>query len=688
MASYERSIFSIFPHYSILVALACLLGMPHAEIFAQPPKLSAVKIRFLNTKLVPALAAGSQTDSFKLTAQLFASASTEEVKLIDDFLTARQFPKASKLYIDEALFQIKNGSIQEPISSALMPIIETRLTDEINQRIASIEKDSAALASEDLPKAWQEIDDFFQRFQVLQQELDTVANIGNFARRSQITFNATGPSVNEKLEKLGPIKIQLIKREAKFRTQQVESSSATLETATDFHSQFVAASQMNNAKQFFEHFFSTNWNLFADQVLAETFKAKIRETIATAESQHTAVFEKSKVLREGLQWWLRGRYGAGRQAAGLLKPASATKHPETMFGLEMPKTRPTPTSRISFTPMAAVANSPEYFERRHHYNWIIGHRERFSEGTAGQVKSVFVPQQTETVTGQGPCGSGCQVVTTRYPERHLQYVSYVENIFDDQNIVPRLVGSFEYWNSLQSLERLVKISNSKEIEVYDNLISFRPEFSFHIGLAKAYGGDEISFDAKRIVFSNSAAQPQGAQNNPTAGKSTRSGLAWLMALARVELSASLSAYTDLENPFVKIPPTDFDRRQYEAIVFDDGLFHLQALNNDRDFQEISRKTKKASLLTLDYWRRLKLTQDLLAFAAESQFNNSQSSEYLASARKILNRKAKNMYTNISIEIFDVVQRQEQAVKYLHERTRGSGQVIDTRSCADFFIDGH
>lgn len=75
---------------------------------------------------------------------------------------------------------------------------------------------------------------------------------------------------------------------------------------------------------------------------------------------------KSRLFYVGLHWWLRGRYGRGVEARGLLKPAAALQSADAMFALYMPAEPPRPAD-----PFASDAASPE-IDRRHHYLWQIG----------------------------------------------------------------------------------------------------------------------------------------------------------------------------------------------------------------------------------------------------------------------------------------------------------------------------
>ena len=185
--------------------------------------------------------------------------------------------------------------------------------------------------------------------------------------------------------------------------------------------------------------------------------------------------------------------------------------------------------------------------------------------------------------------------------------------------MPRLVGSYEYWQALQTLGQLASQSTAEEIAVYDELISERPEFQFHVGLARAYWGPQVGFDAAALRVGQSPNQALALQAE--AGGTLRSGIGWLMALARIELSASLSAYTKTENPFAFFPVTPYDRQQYEILLFDDALNHLLALSQDPGLPKVAQPNRPADASSMDYLRRAKLVQDMVQAARKTSLNN-------------------------------------------------------------------
>ena len=67
----------------------------------------------------------------------------------------------------------------------------------------------------------------------------------------------------------------------------------------------------------------------------------------------------------GLHWWIRGRYGKGVAANGLLKGEHVKQNPAAGFALSMPRNRTLPTDPF------AEDNSERspYVARRHENTW-------------------------------------------------------------------------------------------------------------------------------------------------------------------------------------------------------------------------------------------------------------------------------------------------------------------------------
>jgi len=148
----------------------------------------------------------------------------------------------------------------------------------------------------------------------------------------------------------------------------------------------------------------------------------------------------------------------------------------------------------------------------------------------------------------------------------------------DDTFPYRLVGSYEYGTSLIDLGKLVDSSTSEEIAVYDKLIAMNPEYSF---------------------FSDG---------------DLKTSLAWMMALARIELGATMSMYGKTEDPFgaaVKVGGLEFGAEEYLEILVDDLATHLKAAQMDAGYQKALKPREKVDASSLAHLRRTQLINDLL-----------------------------------------------------------------------------
>jgi hypothetical protein len=99
------------------------------------------------------------------------------------------------------------------------------------------------------------------------------------------------------------------------------------------------------------------------------FIKSVAKEIEKSEKLAGDLAAKSRQFHEALHWWLRGRYGAGTEIAGLAKSPSAIRNPRLMTELDMPAEPPNP--RVASGDLNK--DVPRY-DRRHHYTWAWENR--------------------------------------------------------------------------------------------------------------------------------------------------------------------------------------------------------------------------------------------------------------------------------------------------------------------------
>jgi hypothetical protein len=282
-------------------------------------------------------------------------------------------------------------------------------------------------------------------------------------------------------------------------------------------------------------------------------------------------------LDQGLRWWLRGRFGQGPLAGGLVKLVpSGLGHDQAMQWLGTSPLMMPRVIRKPQNPLTVPAAFP--IARRHLEVW------RAESRISVQVGPQFIiarPDEsmanTALLAGSEPLLSFGQV---GYSFR------YLENRPEEMHLA-QLVGFVEYAMALAHFERLVELATPAELRTFDDLVGQDDRFVVHSHLSAKFDGLDA---ASSLRLPRQIPDPRAAHANE------RRGLAWLMALARVELGAMRASqsvqpgnpYVGVDSPqrfrpseifgdpyssFDRWPPTAFDRAAFVEIVFDGGRQH-------------------------------------------------------------------------------------------------------------------
>ena len=169
-------------------------------------------------------------------------------------------------------------------------------------------------------------------------------------------------------------------------------------------------------------------------------------------------------------------------------------------------------------------------------------------------------------------------------------------------MVKRLVGFMEYGNALGNLDALIKMSSPEELKMLDDLVKQRDEFTVYTNLSR------------RVQRGPSTLTEPDLDGD----KFDRRGLAWITALARVELGSMLAAFTPARSPFESIAATPYDLPQYRELLLDGTRSHYGALLSDPQLIRISRASPATSgTAMLSYSRRLVLARSMLRATGKS-----------------------------------------------------------------------
>ncbi len=145
--------------------------------------------------------------------------------------------------------------------------------------------------------------------------------------------------------------------------------------------------------------------------------------------------------------------------------------------------------------------------------------------------------------------------------------------------------------ALNNLDRLTQMMTDDERESLDEYIRQNDLFAVNVNLAND------------LQLSNNAAV------EPVSAAEKKLGLPWMTALARLELGAMLSAYTQAPRPFEVVSPTSDDIDAYRYLLLEAIRSHYLAMKRDPEIDDLFQPDNLVKVLS--YSRRLNMVQSML-----------------------------------------------------------------------------
>lgn len=157
-------------------------------------------------------------------------------------------------------------------------------------------------------------------------------------------------------------------QDIRLRAQRMEDAVQDLEEKDDYRTRLLAAFALATDARLLADYFKSHARVpdDGDTLTGELAAAEVAQLARRGErAAGEQLLLKSRLLFEGMHWWLRGRYGHGSEGGGLFKSKQVIKSPQLRFGLYMPTEPPRPTVPA----LKSTAIGVPQFDRRHHFVW-------------------------------------------------------------------------------------------------------------------------------------------------------------------------------------------------------------------------------------------------------------------------------------------------------------------------------
>ena len=418
-----------------------------------------------------------------------------------------------------------------------------------------------------------------------------------------VDFGEDAASIEELSRELREREMELRIQRLEFAVQLLQDSQARQPDVQTVKTRILAAAVVDGDGAALVEFFKTaakggeNIEFMRARLNDAQLPQQVRETVEQGRALAGDLVIKGRLFQRGLAWWRRGRYGAGSEMYGLLKPAQALRSQLAQLMVYMPAETIAPTDPF----VKSEGQSPNY-DRRHHYTWAWPTQRLTQYRNDGIIDDTIshnyrTGRYTRGCNSYGPR----EIIATDRVTTRTRYTTETAKITrHESEWVKRIVGYTEFLEAIKNLETLVSLCDEMELKAIDELVRERDDLAVYTNLSRRV--------APPLNPMTELAQKPNDDFQ-------RRGLDWVLALARVELGAMLAAFTEAKSPFeIAYGNSGYGRSAYAEMLRDGLRMHYWALVNDpiahREFAN-----RVASTRTLLYSRRLVLARAFLQAAA-------------------------------------------------------------------------
>ena len=365
----------------LVTAMPCWLA---AQDQSPDVQLKGKTKKALNEVLIPAMAADNQIAFLNTFVPMINGTKPDTLEAIEKYCRHECGQSVRQYFVDLIIGYAQQGVTPDQVikNPTIARYIVAGLISRVGEIKQSAEQHPCMDATLKVPKDWNTSEKLFWSMHVLRNELDNAARLLEFGsniieiNKSKLRRSDEGKKLADHLadsqERFENTRESLEERFAELRLQRFESAVDTLKKQGDFESMLIAATNLEiDGESLLSYLGQERETPFKSAQLNQVgLIDTIKDKLAKGRKLAGHVGVKAGLLRNGLHYWLRGRYGEGPLASGLLKHPNATSSKFHMEALWMPKERPNAIQSY----YRGEEESPGY-ERRHYYTWKLESRD-------------------------------------------------------------------------------------------------------------------------------------------------------------------------------------------------------------------------------------------------------------------------------------------------------------------------
>lgn len=360
--------------------------------------------QLLEEQALPALQQGYGDYFFATLVPLVEQMNGEQLASLEEFAKQQGVESIKSEFAAELIKRLEQGLIDlgQIERRDLAVFILSGIEGAVREQYTEITQKTVMQKAAGLPEPGHATADLFWEVHVLSNRFENLLRLANWAATMAGPHYARALKANdaETIARLEPLNQliadlrnsyrNLVLNAAEYRLENLNRSVAALQVEKDFEQRLLAAWAFEDNARLLLEFLETADQAELDREVLKSpgLREHVERQLALGLDYGKDVMEKSQLLRLGCFWWLRGRYGAGPLANGLLKDISAMQSEEQMFGLYMPV-----LPRFPICSRLPEGYRLSGHDRRHYQTWAVEYRPRVRSGSVDISRTVKIDQR-------------------------------------------------------------------------------------------------------------------------------------------------------------------------------------------------------------------------------------------------------------------------------------------------------
>lgn len=371
--------------FSVAIPLTLLSSLASAQATDAAELSSKLRLE-LDNVVFPAMQSGDVDTFYDSFGPIILKRDPETVKLIESYAADAGLESPLDFLVEVKLMRVEQGIDSSHELLAMKPtmtMIEgiNRKVEEFYQTVAShaFMRDPIVL-----PDEWTEARDLFWSSHVLKNEFANYEKVLQYGthllakvkprlKKAEPQDLDSAETLVQYGERFSQLRNDLHEAEAVARLMRFQRSANQLQQSSDFRQRLIAAMSIELDSEFLIPFLSSRSHFSRAELNgAMAILGDVQNKVAEFRRDDQELLQQASLFRSGSHWWLRGRYGRGALANGLLKTKKAVRNDAAMNALYMPRQRP--VAEDNFIGAPSSESTQPFYKRRHYYTWALEYR--------------------------------------------------------------------------------------------------------------------------------------------------------------------------------------------------------------------------------------------------------------------------------------------------------------------------